>query len=99
MPHTGHFDCISKSLFFFSMLYHFQNVRYHFAGPLHQHGVACMDVQALDFIQVAQSADFTTVTPAIFTGSKMATGVSVPVRPTFTVIAFTTVVSWCAGYL
>ena len=40
-----------------------------------------------------------TVEPARKTGSRMATGVSLPVRPTNTSIARTTVAAWRAGYL
>jgi hypothetical protein len=39
------------------------------------------------------------VTPASSTGSSLATGVSVPVLPTFTSIACTTVVAWRAANL
>ena len=40
-----------------------------------------------------------TVEPARKTGSRLATGVSLPVRPTCTSIERTTVAAWRAGYL
>src|SRR5215475_7506970 len=45
------------------------------------------------------SVDRLTVTPPTCTGSSTATGVSVPVLPTCTIMSFTTVVSCRAGYL
>ena len=43
--------------------------------------------------------DRLTVTPPTCTGSSIATGVSVPMRPTCTTMSFTTVCSCRAGYL
>src|SRR5256885_7657039 len=45
------------------------------------------------------SGDRLTVTPPTCPGSSTATGVSVPVRPTCTIMSFTTVCSCRAGYL
>jgi len=82
------------------------HVRDDVARALDEDGVAHADVLAPDLVLVVEAdvanRDAVTlriVTPASSTGSSLATGVSVPVLPTWTSMDCTTVVAWRAANL
>ena len=65
------------------------------AGLLEDDGVSDPDVLAPDLVRLWSVAR-ATVEPATFAGTRCATGVSVPVRPTYATMSSTTV-STCSG--
>ena len=82
VPHSGQRSGTCTDFVVLALLDDLEHVRDHFAGALDEHRVANRAISRRSTSSMLCSVERLTVTPPTATGSRIATGVSVPVRPT-----------------